>query len=65
MKKTYGGTAMKDVQEKQYVDRNGEVFGEQFLWDIFIEWVDDGTYPDYSEESFKKYLESEGMKEVV
>ena len=52
-------------EEKRYADASGEVYGEQFLWDIFIEWVDDGVYPDYSEESFKKYLESEGMKEVV
>lgn len=52
-------------QEKQYIDKSGEVYGEQFLWDIFIEWVDDGVYPDYSEESFAKYLKSEGMKEVV
>ena len=51
-------------KEKQYADKDGKVFGEQFLWDIFMEWVEDGTYPDYSDNSFRKYLKSEGLTEV-
>jgi hypothetical protein len=50
--------------EKRYADKTGKEFEEQFLWDIFMEWVEGGTYPDYSDESFAKYLKSEGLKEV-
>ena len=51
----------REIGDRLYEDKNGEVFEEQFLWDIFIEWVMDGVYEDYSEKSFQKYLKDEGM----
>ena len=50
--------------EKQYKDKSGEIYEEQELWDIFMEYVDDGTYEDYSDESFAQYLSDEGFTEI-
>ena len=44
---------------KYYEDKFGDVYDEDFLWDIFIE-----SCEDYSDEEFARYLEENGFVEV-
>lgn len=44
----------------KYMDRDGNVFDEQDLWDCFLQGAD-----DLGDDEFQAWLEDEGLVEVA